>query len=309
LRALYTGCDGRAARFFAEPYDETANETVYISFIANFGETAEGEGMGYRAVEFYPSTATPESEWGETRIGELGYNQFWGYDNPAQQNPATARLGLGLGTQVIVTDSPSSYNDDGRNHLFVLKLEFSDQADADSMFLYMDPASTEEPEFANAEHINTNFTLGAITTLTRYGGTPPSLATMGELGSTGIFDELRIGSTYADVLPPGLPVPGDTDFDEDVDLDDYTNILNNFHRTDASGPIDGDVAKSDGRLGFDGKVDIGDFWLWKREYEESLLGSGGGSGSNIPEPATAVFAIVAALAFGCSRRIGRSRPH
>jgi hypothetical protein len=303
--ALYSGCDGRTARFFTTPYDDNANETVYISFIANFGETT-GD-MGYRAVEFYPSTSTPESEWGETRIGELGYNQFWGYDNPAQQNPATARLGLGLGTQVIVTDSPPSYNEDGRNHLFVLKLEFSNQPDGDSMFLFMDPASTEEPEFANAEHINTNFTLGAITTTTRYGGSVPSLATMGEIGSTGLFDELRIGSTYADVLPPGLPVPGDCDGDEDVDLDDYNIILNNFHRTDAGGPPDGDVAKSDGRLGFDGKVDIGDFWLWKNEYEESLSGGGAGGGANVPEPSTVAFAALALLAIGCSRRMGCSR--
>jgi hypothetical protein len=302
--ALYSGCDGRAARFFATPYDDNANETVYISFIANFGETTDGNGMGYRAVEFYPSTSTPGSQWGETRIGELGYNEYWGYDNPAQQDPATARLGLGLGTQVIVTDSPASYNADGRNHLFVLKLEFSNQADMDSMFLYMDPASTEEPEIANAEHINTNFTLGAITTTTRYGGTVPTLANMGDIGFTGLFDELRIGSTYADVLPPGLPVPGDCDGDEDVDLDDYAIIRSNFHRDDAGGPPEGDVAKSDGRLGFDGKVDIGDFWLWKREYEESLSGSGGGGGgANVPEPAAAVLVALALFALGCSRRV------
>jgi hypothetical protein len=301
---LYT-CDGRAARFFATPYDDTANETVYISFIANFGETTGG--MGYRAVEFYPSSSTPGSQWGETRIGELGYNEFFGYDNPLQQNPATARLGLGLGTQVIVTDSPASYNDDGRNHLFVLKLVFSNQPGMDSMFLYMDPASTEEPEIANAEHINTNFTLGAITTTTRYGGSDPTLATMGEIGATGLFDELRIGSTYADVLPPGLPVPGDCDGDMDVDLDDYAIIRNNFHRSDASGPPQGDVAKSDGRLGFDGKVDIGDFWLWKNEYEEALTpGSGNGGEGTIPEPSTVLLMGFAASLWGLSARRRRA---
>jgi hypothetical protein len=168
----------------------------------------------------------------------------------------------------------------------------------------MDPASTEEPEIANAEHINTNFTLGAITTTTRYGGTVPTLANMGDIGFTGLFDELRIGSTYADVLPPGLPVPGDCDGDEDVDLDDYAIIRSNFHRDDAGGPPEGDVAKSDGRLGFDGKVDIGDFWLWKREYEESLSGSGGGGGgANVPEPAAAVLVALALFALGCSRRV------
>jgi hypothetical protein len=299
---LYSGCDGRAARFLATPYDDAANETVYISFIANFGETTGG--MGYRAFEFYPSTSTAGSEWGETRIGELGFNEYYGYDNPTQQNPATARLGLGLnGTQVIPTDAPLSYNDDGRNHLFVLKLEFSNQANMDNMYLFMDPASTEEPEIANAEHINTNFTLGAITTLTRYGGTAPTLDMIGTIGSTGIFDELRIGSTYADVLPPGLPRPGDADGDLDVDLDDYAIIRDNFHRTDAGGPIDGDVGRSDGRLGFDGKVDIGDFWLWKHEYEEELSnGSGAGNSGNVPEPSTAMFAAVAILAFGCLRR-------
>jgi hypothetical protein len=150
-----------------------------------------------------------------------------------------------------------------------------------------------------------NVTLGGFSTVTDYGGDPPGLAAIGYLGSTGIFDELRIGDTFADVLPPGLPVPGDTDGDLDVDMIDYATIRDNFHRTDAAGPSQGDVARSDGRLGFDGRVDMGDFWLWKRKFEEAQSGGGGDALSGIPEPSTALLAIIAAaplLAWSTRRR-------
>jgi hypothetical protein len=201
-----------------------------------------------------------------------------------------------LGEQMILTDAPPSYHDDGRNHLFVLKIEFNNQNDMDNVFVFMDPASTDEPEIANAEFRNRNFTLGGFGTVSDAGGGVPTLASIGEIGSTGIFDELRIGSTYADVLPPGLPVPGDTDGDMDVDLLDYETIKANFYRTDASGPSQGDVARSDGRLGFDGRVDMGDFWLWKRKYEETLLGRGtsGDEPSGVPEPSSLLLLIIAA---------------
>jgi hypothetical protein len=301
---LYSSCDGRTARFLATPYTDSTNETVYVSFVANFGTTT-GD-MGFRAVEFFPSTSVPTADWSEDRFLDLGYNGFYGYGNPVQQNPATARLGLGLysqGQQQILIDAPSSYNADGRNHLFILKFEFSNQNNMDNVLVYMDPASTSEPELPNAEFRNRNFSLGAISTVTRYGGTAPDLTTIGGLGSAGIFDELRFGSTFADVLPPGLPCPGDTDGNCVINLVDYETIRDNFLRTDVAGPTEGDVARSDGRLGFDGRVDSGDFWFWKRMYEEALSGSGGGAGANIPEPASGALAfIVATFVFGMSSR-------
>jgi hypothetical protein len=298
---LYSSCDGRTARFFTTPYDSSSNETVYISFIANFGTTTGG--MGFRGVEFFPSTSVPTGDWSEERWLDLGYNEFFGYGNPQQQNAATARLGLGLyaqGQQRILQDAPSSYNADGRNHLFVFEFTFSNVAGMDNVRVYMDPASTEQPELPNAEFLNGNFTLGGFSTLTDYGGGLPTLTAIGELASTGIFDELRIGSTFADVLPPGLPCPGDTDGNCVINLVDYATIRDNFHRTDADGPAEGDVAKSDGRLGFDGKVDLGDFWLWKRKYEDALSGSGPGVES-IPEPSTSLL-VVAAIALGLTGR-------
>jgi hypothetical protein len=306
---LYSGCDGRTARFLTTPYDDTANETVYISFIANFGTTTGG--MGFRAVEFFPSTSVPTGEWDEERWLDLGYNEFYGYNNPQQQNANTAKLGLGLygqGQQQILVDAPPSYNQDGRNHLFVFEFQFSNVAGMDNVRVYMDPASTEQPELPNAEFLNRTFTLGGFSTVTDFGGGLPDLMTMGQLASTGVFDELRIGSTFADVLPPGLPCPGDTDGNCVINLVDYNTIRDNFHRTDADGPAEGDVAKSDGRLGFDGKVDLGDFWLWKREYEDALSGGGAGSGANIPEPSAVVLALAAMLVFdGFVRRARKVR--
>ena len=55
---------------------------------------------------------------------------------------------------------------------------------------------------------------------------------IGQFGGFGrtlnTVDELRIATTFIDALPE-LPLPGDTDGDRDVDLDDYNNIISNLN--------------------------------------------------------------------------------
>src|SRR5262249_47012669 len=108
-------------------------------------------------------------------------------------------------------------------------------------------------------------------------------------------DELRIGTAFPDVLPPNLPCPGDTDGNCVIDHNDFQTILNNFGRTGVTGgPSEGDVATQSGAPGIDGRVSLGDFWLWKRRYEATHPGAGADLTASIPEPTS--LTLLAALA-------------
>ena len=89
----------------------------------------------------------------------------------------------------------------------------------------------------------------------QFGGFGPTLNTV---------DELRIATTFIDALPE-LPLPGDTDGDRDVDLDDYNNIITHLG-LQVGTALEGDVAKADGTQGSDGRVTIADYRIWKDHY-------------------------------------------
>lgn len=78
--AFYSRCDAFTTRYLATPYSETANETLYVSFVANFGSTTAG--MGFRAIEFFSANAVPGAD--NQRWLDLGYNEYNGYGNPLQ---------------------------------------------------------------------------------------------------------------------------------------------------------------------------------------------------------------------------------
>jgi hypothetical protein len=88
---------------------------------------------------------------------------------------------------------------------------------------------------------------------------------------------------------PGL-TPGDVDGDDDVDINDFTIIRNNFQKTV--------TGRSFGDLTGDLKVDFRDFRQWKTAFNPSAVAGG----EAIPEPATVVLGLAAALALiGASR--------
>ncbi|MCI0351953.1 MAG: hypothetical protein L0Z53_21235 [Acidobacteriales bacterium] len=51
-------------------------------------------------------------------------------------------------------------------------------------------------------------------------------------------------------------------------------------------------------------MDLGDFFLWKREFEETM-GSGAGVGAGVPEPSAVVLALAVLLTVPC--RVRRAR--
>ena len=167
--------------------------------------------MGFRAMEFWRdrpqrSVTTISSGTSATTPTIIPCGQV-------QQNAATARIAF----QHQIIDGSPVFIEDGATHLFVMKFVLSDQADSDTISIYLDPTSVTEPDLPNLAITATNVQLAALG-MGQFGGFGPNLNTI---------DELRIATTFIDALPE-LPLPGDTDGDRDVDLDDYNNIITNM---------------------------------------------------------------------------------
>jgi hypothetical protein len=91
-----------------------------------------------------------------------------------------------------------------------------------------------------------------------------------------------------------LPDLGDVDLDEDVDMDDFNIIKNNFQKT-VSGRAFGDLTG-------DLKVDWLDFRQWKTAFNAPASAAAG----SVPEPAGALLGLMAVSALlGMGRSIRR----
>jgi hypothetical protein len=283
-------------RTLATPWDATTTGTYYIGYEMSFGtgdytpaptgDGITGNDMGYRAVEF----RAPD---GTFQFG-VGYNAYNGNAGSVNQDPRTGRMVLDNGPLQIIQGSPSSFiADNGTTHLIVLRFDLSATPASDTLSLYLDPTSLAEPLIANASLTGRDILLGTIGAATIYGGS----------GTFPAFDELRVGTTYADVLPK-LPYPGDTDGNGTVDLVDYQHIFNHLGLTGQTA-LNGDVAKGDGTQGADGVVDLNDFHLWKLNYPHSP-GAGAGSSAAVPEP-TGLVLLIAGLVSVASANLARRR--
>jgi hypothetical protein len=285
---------GRTDRFFATPWDDTTVGTYYLGLQVNFGNAPVGENMGYRGIEFYPPNETP----GENRIGDIGYNQFDPSPFPGQQQAATAKMhfafqrGFPVAEQLI-QPAPQSFNDDGLTHLLVLKFVLSADDASDTVSLYFDPKTPIEPSAPTNQISGIDFALGGIGAASFANG----------LGATTVLDEIRVGTMFADVLPPDLPIPGDVNDDDIVDILDYNIIIANMN-------IPGGQALEDGDVTGDGKVSIADFRFWKeRRTDVPGAGAGGlaGGASGVPEPSSLVLALMlSAFAHALSRPARRA---
>jgi hypothetical protein len=280
------GYNNRSGRRF-KPGEEWTDATVgtfYIGWLQNFGTST---GMGYHAIEFWRD---PNGAIGDSNLlGFLGYNAFFSPLGSVQTNRETARLAF----QTQIIDGSPVFAEDGATHLLVMKFVLSDQPNSDSISVYLDPVSVTEPDLPNLAITNTNVQLGIIG-LGQFGGGGDTFNTI---------DELRIGTTFIDVLPE-LPIPGDADGDGDVDLFDYQIIIANLGKQVGSS-LEGDVAKADGSQGSDGRVTIADFRIWKDNFPYTPPGTGGLSGASVgvPEPSTlALASLVACLVTGLVRR-------
>jgi hypothetical protein len=282
---------GRVQRFLnaGNPqalWDATQNGTYYIGFEINFGTAAVGGGMGYHAVEFFPTGVSP----GENRNGDIGYNQFFSSFGAPQQAAATAKMQFNIGGQQIIDSAPDNYNVDGVTHLMVLKFVLSSTA-PDAISLYLDPTTAVEPVIPSS-----TVTIGTAGTGTNgftLGGFGP--AQFGGTGNPTQMDEIRVGTTFADALPE-LPIPGDTNGDKKVDQADYLNI---FHAMNLLGVNIPSTALDHPDVNGDGKMTIADFRVWKDNRTDIPSGAGAGAALGVPEPASCMLLLVGAFSALC----------
>jgi len=253
--------------------------TYYLSFMASFGTVVDPDltddgNLGFRTVELWPEGGAVGNDSGRSEIG------YQGYAGPADQRLAkNARLhfnGTGTGGYQYLTDA-TFVEDNNNTHLFVMKFQLSDQNNADNVSVFFDPVNTVEPVIPTAVAANTNFTVSAIGTIAVYGR---------PTGIRPVFDELRVGTEYIDVLPE-LPKPGDTNDDDLIDMVDYQAIISHMNLTGqplANGDVTGD-----------GKVTIADYRFWKnRRTDLTPPGAGGGGVAGVPEPSSLVLLFAGA---------------
>jgi hypothetical protein len=138
---------------------------------------------------------------------------------------------------------------------------------------------------ANATTTGRNFTLSAMSAISRF-GTPG--------GIMPTIDELRVATTFIDAVPD-FPLPGDTNGDDKVDMADYQAIIRHMNLTGQS-TANGDVTG-------DGRVTIADYRLWKNNRTD--LTPAVPSGAGVPEPAAALLALFAGWTLFRARRGSR----
>ena len=98
------------------------------------------------------------------------------------------------------------------------------------------------------------------------------------------FANLRIGTTWESVFPPGgdLPDPGDFNADGVVDFADFTILANNIY-----GHLDGVNGFENGDMNRNGRIDLHDF----HEFVGVFNGAAAGAQS-VPEPSSLHLILV-----------------
>jgi hypothetical protein len=247
----------------------------------DYSDGVEGVDMGYRAFELYSDP--------NTILFSVGYSTYNTSAGFAQTQPFTARMFLGGFGYQIIESAPDSFAEDARNHLIVMRFNLSSDPAADSFSLFLDPKSVDEPVVPSATVTGVNISMTHIGGMTIYGGT----------GISPVMDELRIGDTFADVLPE-FPLPGDTDNDDDVDVVDYQNIIRHMNLSGAAVP---NTIELHPDITGDGKVTIADFRLWKDRRTDLTAGAGsagGSAGVATPEPTSLIMVLIAAWALAAA---------
>lgn len=100
-------------------------------------------------------------------------------------------------------------------------------------------------------------------------------------------------------------IPGDTDGDNDVDMNDYVNIRDHFRNSGLLTRMQGDIAGPNSNLVGDGVVDFYDFVTWQDNFPHP--GSGSGVVAGVPEPSAMLLGVCGAVVIaGIRRRLGHA---
>jgi hypothetical protein len=261
-KAFVLGSTAGAQRVLPNPIG-TADETLWISFIGQRDPAGPTDNGRFFSLSFYETAFTPASNE-RFSIGENSdnANNKWGMHFTS--SPATNRIDVLSGPSI---DSQA---------FLLARVNYHAGAN-DDIYLWVDyDIGLGEPavETAHANSVGA-FNLAFDRLAIRAGAatTTPPLAS-----AQGFFDEIRLGTTFADVTPTGGggTQPGDYNGDNKVDAADYVV----WRKTDNTLP----------------KYDE-----WRTNF-----GVGAASGAvAVPEPVTLALVVIgAALLMG--RRYSRS---
>jgi len=110
-----------------------------------------------------------------------------------------------------------------------------------------------------------------------------------ENGDNFTIDEIKIGTSFADVIPQGVaPKLGDFNFDGSIDMLDFASLRDNFQS--AAGYRDGDITQN-------GFIDGHDFVAFKAAFLSENPAAIG-----VPEPGTASLIVLGGLIAAVRRR-------
>lgn len=187
---------GRTARLFATPWSgRTPPEgTFYMGFLGNFGT---GPTVHHRVLEMWDQGFDD----GTQRNLLLGYSEF-------AENIGTTMSLVVRNNQPAPASSPMIKQalkenltfaaDNGQTHAFVLRFDLSNTADSDRVRVYLDAPGAAEPATPSADIGNVNLLFDRMGTIVNFvfgdGGAPS-------------FDEVRVGTAFADVSIGGVPEP------------------------------------------------------------------------------------------------------
>jgi hypothetical protein len=178
--------------------------------------------------------------------------------------------------------------------LLLVRVDYGTGLLADNAYMWVNPnLSLGEPSIgtAQASLLARNLEFDRLRV-----GAGGSQNTGALLAASGLFDEIRVGNSFASVIGPGL-IPGDVNGDLVVDINDYNVIRNNFQSTSAS--------RAQGDLNADGLVSFADFRIWKNNR---TAGSGAGDvflDGPVPEPTAIVLLLIGMMSFGGRRFVSR----
>jgi hypothetical protein len=257
----------------------SGDSTLWISFI---GQRTGANNVRFFGISFYAGDVNTSANEHLT-IGENSNNNLdqWGAHFTSAAAGRIDIAGASVNTQ----------------SLLLTRINFH-SAGNDDFFMWVNPnLSAGEPAIATAAASSVGAFNLAFDRLSLRGGT----LNTGNIGEA-LYDELRLGTTFADVTP-GVCALGDADCDGDVDLNDFESIRSHFRKNVS--------LRSDGDLVSNGVVDFADFRQWKAAF----VGGGGSLAgldldfTSVPEPGTFCSAVVLLAMISFPRRGVRLRTH
>jgi hypothetical protein len=222
---------------------------------------------------------------------------------------ASERLAIGKGTTSIASPPiPSGWamlhTGNAANSVYTTKSQLlqsflvvrvdhvGDTTVADNAWIWVNPRLDIEPDI-NAADASLPGSLGtsADFTFNRIRAFAGAMnATTGPYASLA-FDELRLGTTYADVAPIAANV--DASFDADTDVDGNDFLI--WQRGLGAGP---GALNTQGDADGNGLVNGADLTAWRGVYGTQAVVAA----SAVPEPAAATLAVILGLALAAMRR-------